>query len=55
MSDMIRRAFIMLLGGAVIRPLAARAEKNDGARRVGVIMGFAEDDEVWQSYLKTFR
>src|SRR5262245_60331632 len=55
MSDMMRRAFITLLGGAVIRPFAARAEKNDGVRRVGVIMGFAENDEVWQAYLASFR
>jgi hypothetical protein len=35
-------------------PFAARA-KSDGVRRVGVIMGFAETDEVWQAYLSTFR
>src|SRR5262245_476178 len=55
MSAMMRRAFITLLGSAVICPFAARAEKNDGIRRVGVIMGFAENDEVWQAYLASFR
>ena len=38
-----------------IWPFAARAQKSDGVRRVGVIMGFAENDEVWQAYLSTFR
>src|SRR5215510_5724383 len=55
MSHMMRRAFVTLLGGAVICPFAARAEKNERVRRVGVIMGFAENDEVWQAYLASFR
>jgi putative tryptophan/tyrosine transport system substrate-binding protein len=54
-----RRDFIALLGGAAapasLWPFTARTEKSDGQKRVGVIMGFAEDDRVWQTYLATFR
>lgn len=52
---MRRREFIGLVGGAAVWPLAAMAQKKDGLRRVGIIMGFAENDKVWQSYLATFR
>src|SRR5262250_183674 len=52
---LLRRAFIALLGGAAICPFAAHAQNSDAVRRVAVIMGFAENDEVWQSYLASFR
>src|SRR5450755_3088308 len=55
MSNMVRRAFVTVLGGTAIWPIAVLAQKADGVRRVGVIMGFAENDEVWQAYLATFR
>jgi len=51
---MVRRAFVTLLRRNDMANRRARAE-GDGVRRVGVIMGFAENEEVWQAYLATFR
>jgi len=51
---MRRRVFITVLGSA---PLAVRRsrQKERWSEAFGVIMGFAENDEVWQAYLSTFR
>ena len=51
---MKRRAFIGLVGGAAAWPLAVRAQQPVGQKRVGILMGTA-DDADGQERLSGFR
>src|ERR1700738_766084 len=50
-----RREFIALLGGAAVWTFAARAQQAGRMRRVGVLMGYPENDLEGPAFFAAFR
>jgi putative tryptophan/tyrosine transport system substrate-binding protein len=51
---MRRREFLSVLGGAAVAPLTVRAEPATRVRRIGVLLGFGENDTVTEPRLTAF-
>ena len=51
MSDIRRREFITLLGGAVAWPVAARAQQRGKIPRIGII----DDAPMWNAFREGLR
>jgi putative ABC transport system substrate-binding protein len=49
-----RRDFITLLGGAAAWPLAARAQRGERVRRIGVLLPATPDDAQYQGWFGAF-
>jgi putative ABC transport system substrate-binding protein len=49
-----RRRFVAVLAGAAVWPLAAHTQQAERIRRVGVLMGFSENDPRTQVFVTAF-
>src|SRR6185436_16978199 len=53
---MRRREFITLLGGAAATwPVAASGQQPDRMQRIGMLMGYAENDREGRAFVAAFR
>jgi Tripartite tricarboxylate transporter family receptor len=51
---MRRRKFIGVMGAVVVWPLTARSQQPERVRRIGVLMGFGENDPEGTLWLSSF-